>query len=135
MRMVSGLGRVLERDSIDFSKSPEASCIKPLVLKPMTVNERKELRERTHLEIAMSAAVAAGLARSEADARKNMDNIIEQHAFELKAQWLRERGGGIKGWLYFLRSFGFEEKVVVRRLDVDHANAGSEHFKRGEFAE
>ena len=102
----------------------------------MTVNERKELRERTHLEIAMSAAVAAGLARTEADARKNMDNIIEQHAFELKAQWLRERGGGIKGWLYFLRSFGFEEKVVVRRLDLDHSNSDSSHlFKRDDFAE
>src|SRR5689334_2544084 len=65
----------------------------------MTVVERKELRERTHLEIAMSAAVAAGLARNEAEARKNMDLIIEQHALELKARWLRERGGGIKGWL------------------------------------
>jgi hypothetical protein len=84
----------------------------------MTLTERKELRERTHFEIAMSAAVCAGLARTEAEARKTMDRIIGQHAPELKAQWLRQRGGGIKGWIYFLRSFGFEERVVVSRMDA-----------------
>ena len=103
----------------------------------MTLNERKELRERTHLEIAMSAAVAAGLARNEQEARRNIDNIIEHHAVELKARWMYERGGGIKGWLYFLRSYGFEERLVVRRIDAgSHAEPGSPgHFGKGSFAE
>jgi hypothetical protein len=102
----------------------------------MTLTERKELRERTHLEIAMSAAVRAGLARSEAEARKSMDRIIEQYAPELKAQWLRQRGGGIKGWLSFLRSFGFEERVVVSRIDASRPQlADSAHVERSTFAE
>jgi len=33
-----------------------------------------------------------------------MDNIIKQHSMELKARWMYERGGGIEGWLYLLRS-------------------------------
>jgi hypothetical protein len=82
----------------------------------MTVLARKELRERTHLEIAMSAAVAAGLAATEHEARENMEEILESSAHNLKMQWLRQRGGGIKGWLYFLRSYGFEEALVVRRI-------------------
>ncbi len=98
----------------------------------MTVTERKELRERTHLEIATSAAVAAGLARTEPEARRNMDRIIEKHAAELKARWLRERGGGIKGWLYFLRSFGFEERLVVRRLDASPAPANDTDTLHGD---
>jgi hypothetical protein len=102
----------------------------------MTFTERKELRERTHLEIAMSAALSAGLARSEAEARKSMDRIIEQHAPELKAQWLRQRGGGIKGWLYFLRSFGFEERVVVRRIDPGRPPVSVfTHVERSTFVE
>ena len=102
----------------------------------MTLTERKELRERTHLEIAMSAALHAGLARSEAEARKNMDRIIEQHAAELKTAWLRQRGGGIKGWLYFLRSFGFEERVVVRRIDPAEPRAVNlAHVERSMFIE
>ena len=83
----------------------------------MTVLERKELRERTHLEIAASAAVAAGLAKDEITARRQMEFIIEGHADTLKARWLRERGGGIKGWLYFLRTFGFEERLEVKRIE------------------
>jgi hypothetical protein len=82
----------------------------------MTVCERKELREKTHLEIAMSAAVNAGLATNQATARRKMEQIIENHGPELKAQWLRERGGGIKGWLCFLRTYGFEERLEVRRI-------------------
>lgn len=83
----------------------------------MTMKQRLELRERTHLEIAMSAAVAAGLARTEAEARRNMLDIIEKHPEELKAKWLYERHGGIKGWRYFLRSYGYEEATVVRKID------------------
>jgi hypothetical protein len=101
----------------------------------MTLAERKELRERTHLEIAMSAAVAAGLARNEAEARKNMDRIIEQHGLELKARWLRERGGGIKGWLCFLRSFGFEERLVVRRLDASSVKNSCTPVESSTFTE
>src|SRR5688572_13426205 len=82
----------------------------------MTVAERKQLRERTHIEIAVSAAMAAGLAKDGRSARRNMEHIIEHHAAELKARWLRERGGGVEGWLYFLRTYGFEERVEVRRI-------------------
>jgi hypothetical protein len=67
----------------------------------MSVAERKELRERTHIEIAMSAAVAAGLASNEQSARQNMEKIIAQHPDVLKAKWLRERDGGIKGLVVF----------------------------------
>jgi hypothetical protein len=81
----------------------------------MTVTERKNLRERTHLQIAVSAAVAAGLARTEDDARKNMEQILEKHGLELRAEWLRKRGGGIRGWLSFLRACGFQEQLVVIR--------------------
>ena len=81
----------------------------------MTTLERRELRERTHLEIAMSAAVAAGLAPDELWARQNMETILERGAAKLKAKWLRERGGGIKGWYYFLRTYGYEERLEVRR--------------------
>ena len=114
----------------------EAALLKhPRPQTDMTVVERRELRERTHLEIAISAAIAAGLARNEAEARKNMDRIIELHAFELKARWLRERGGGIKGWLYFLRSFGFEEHLVVRRVDVASAARSSASLEPSTFTE
>ncbi len=81
----------------------------------MTTLERMELRERTHLEIAMSAAVAAGLAPDEPWARHHMESILEHDAAKLKGQWLRERGGGIKGWHYFLRTYGYEERLEVRR--------------------
>jgi hypothetical protein len=64
----------------------------------------------------MSAAVAAGLAKDQRSARRNMEWIIENHAPELKARWLRERRGGIKGWFYFLRTYGFEERLEVRRM-------------------
>jgi hypothetical protein len=87
-----------------------------MALSHMSVAERKELRERTHIEIAMSAAVAAGLAPNERSARQNMEKIIAEHPDVLKAKWLRERGGGIKGWLCFLRTYGFEEKLQVRRI-------------------
>jgi hypothetical protein len=101
----------------------------------MTIIDRKEFRERTHLEIAMSAAVAAGLARSEAEARKNMDCLLEQSAFELKAGWRRERGGGIKGWFYFLRSFGFEERLIVKRIDTVCANGKHSFSEPNTFVE
>ena len=84
----------------------------------MTQVERIQIRERTHLEIAATAAVKAGLAPDETSARSNIEEIIERHAQELKSQWLRERGGGIKGWLYFLRTFGFEEHLAVRRISA-----------------
>lgn len=80
----------------------------------MTVADRLELRERTHLEIASSAAVAAGLATNEAEARRNIESILAEHGVALKSAWLRERGGGIKGWRYFLRTFGYEETLVIR---------------------
>jgi hypothetical protein len=83
----------------------------------ITLAERKNLRERTHLEIAASAAVAAGLARDESAARRNIEKIIERNAEALKLAWMRERQGGIKGWLYFLRTYGYEEVLVVRRLE------------------
>jgi|KBSSwiStaDraftv2_1062776.scaffolds.fasta_scaffold218428_3 hypothetical protein len=81
----------------------------------MTTSERTQLRERTHLEIAVSAAVAAGLAPDELWARQNMEAILERDAGKLKGQWLRERGGGIKGWHYFLRTYGYEERLEIRR--------------------
>lgn len=83
----------------------------------MSVKEKLELRKRSHLEIAMSAAVAAGLARTEAEARRNMEEILEKDALRLKDKWIRERFGGVKGWHCFLRTFGFEERLVVQKVD------------------
>jgi hypothetical protein len=85
----------------------------------MTSAQRKEIRERTHLEIAVSAAIAAGLADDERIAAQDMERIIEQHMARLKTWWLRERGGGIRGWLCFLRSYGFEERLEARRIEKD----------------
>jgi hypothetical protein len=98
----------------------------------MNVAEIKELRARTHLEIAVSAAIAGGLAKDPASARRDMERIIEKYPQELKARWLRERHGGIKGWLCFLRSYGFEERLVVRRIpgQQQSANKPRKHADR-----
>ena len=79
--------------------------------------EKVDAREKTHLEIAMSAAVAAGLAASEAEARRNMEQILERNAAELKPHWLRQERAGIKGWINFLRTFGFRERLTVERIE------------------
>ncbi len=99
----------------------------------MKVSARIERRQRTHLEIAMSAAVSAGLAANEAAARREMEEILEKHAPALKAQWLRQRGGGIKGWLCFLRTYGYQERLVVQRIRV--AQAEGEGVDRRTFSE
>jgi hypothetical protein len=98
----------------------------------MTTTERKELRERTHLQIAMSAAVAAGLAPDELWARQNIETILERDAGKLKTQWLRERGGGIKGWHYFLRTYGYEERLEIRRKLPICPNVEQDH--RGDLS-
>lgn len=82
----------------------------------MTVKERLKLRERTHLEIAISAAIAAGLAKTAQQARREMERIIEENPAALKEKWFYERHGGVKGWRYFLRSYGYEEATVVRKI-------------------
>lgn len=82
----------------------------------MTVKKRIELRERTHLKIACAAAIAAGLAKNKEEAMTRMRTIIQAGADRLKERWLIERGGGVKGWHYFLRTYGFEEKLVVQRI-------------------
>ncbi len=89
----------------------------------MTIKQRLDLRDQMHLDIATTAAVAAGLATTKSEAQENMGSIIERHASELKASWLHARGGGIKGWIYFLRTFGFEERLVVRRVHPEAETA------------
>ena len=83
----------------------------------MSPPDKSALREGTYLEIGSSAAVPAGLAVDTTEARRNMEEIILKHADKLKRRWFYERGGGAKGWKYFLRTFGFEEVLIVRRKD------------------
>jgi len=82
----------------------------------MTVQQRERLREQRHWQIAIAAAVSAGLASDPSEARQKMDLILQEHAQTLKTYWLRELGGGIRSWQYFLRSRGFEETLVVQRI-------------------